>query len=154
MNRTLCATAFAISAASLVACGGGGASNPAPAATSCVIPTGAQMIYPIPGATAVPDAPQHIVIAVPAALSSSINAVIDNSTSQSDANVNGFYASLFQTIQPQQIPAPAATPSFANPIYESSAVGVTFKAATLLYVFINDESSNCLPTQFSSFTTR
>jgi hypothetical protein len=112
------------------------------------------MIYPIPGATAVPDAPQQIVIAVPAALSSSINAVIDNSTSQSDANVNGFYASLFQTIQPQQIPAPAATPSFANPIYESSAVGVTFKAATLLYVFINDESSNCLPTQFSSFTTR
>jgi len=112
------------------------------------------MIYPIPGATAVPDAPQQIVIAVPSALSTSLNAIVDNSTSQTDANVNGFYASLFQTIQPSQVPQPAATPSFANPIYESSAVGVTFKSATTLYVFLNDEASNCLPTQFSSFTTQ
>jgi hypothetical protein len=112
------------------------------------------MIYPIPGATAVPDAPQQIVIAVPSPIPASYNAILDNSTSPSDANVNGFYASLFQVIQPSQIPQPAATPSFANPVYESSAVGVTFRSATLLDVFLNDEASNCLPTQFSSFTTQ
>lgn len=112
------------------------------------------MIYPIPGATAVPDTPTQIVIALPSPIPSSYNAIIDNSASPSDANTNGYYASLFQTIQPQQIPQPAATPSFANPIYVSSAVGVTFKANTQLYVFLNDESSSCLPTQFSSFTTQ
>ncbi|HEY5257399.1 MAG TPA: hypothetical protein VIJ12_03380 [Candidatus Baltobacteraceae bacterium] len=152
--KMLFAGAMVVGILALAACGATGNNGPAPSQTSCPIPTGAQMIYPIPGATAVPDAPQQIVIAVPSALSTSLNAIVDNSTSQTDANVNGFYASLFQTIQPSQVPQPAATPSFANPIYESSAVGVTFKSATTLYVFLNDEASNCLPTQFSSFTTQ
>lgn len=155
MNSRLSAVAFCICAAALSACNAsGGGTSVGPTPVSCPIPTGAQQIYPIPGATGVPDAPAQIVIAVPSPFPASLNAVMDNSTSQADANINGYYASLFQVIQPSQIPQPAATPSFANPVYESSAVGVTFKSATQLYVYINDESSNCLPAQFSSFTTQ
>jgi hypothetical protein len=132
-----CAVAFA-------ACGGGGntISNPTPGPT-CSPGTTVQMIYPIPGATGVPDSPQQIVFAVGTALSSSWDAYI---APNSNGN-NGGYTNPVQTITAAQVPSPSATPSFANPIYQSVTLSGSLAppTATTWYVWINDLGGNCTP---------
>src|SRR5580700_4057366 len=84
----LCALTFA-------ACGGNGNTftNPTPGPT-CSPNTTVQLIYPIPGATGVPDAPQQIVFALATPLPSIWDAYIAPSSTGS----NGGYTSGLQTI--------------------------------------------------------
>ncbi|HEY8321512.1 MAG TPA: hypothetical protein VIG46_06990 [Candidatus Baltobacteraceae bacterium] len=144
-------TATAILAFGLAACsglGGGTAAPPAPG--TCALPAGvqAQMLYPKPGATAVPDATIQVVFAISSPLPTWGVAVLPPTG-------NGIYGNAFQTITAGQVPSPSATPSFANPIYVSSTFSGSLPAASQIGVFLNDLSSNCIPaTAGASFTTQ
>lgn len=114
-----------------------------------MVPAGVQtqVLYPIPGATAVPDSTVQIVFAISTPLPGWGAAW---STTNS-AN----YGLGFQTITASQVPSPSATPSFANPIYVSSTLTTSLPAASLVGVYLNDLGSNCTPvTANASFTTQ
>ncbi len=140
----------AVLALSLAACGAFKNSVPTPPNPStCVLPAGVQtqVLYPIPGATGVPDAPQQIVFAISTPLPNWGVATLIGNT--------GSYGLAFQTITAGQVPMPSATPSFANPIYVSSALTGSFPAATSVGVYLNNGASDCLPlTTGASFTTQ
>jgi hypothetical protein len=136
-------SALAICAVAFAACGGGSSNvTPTPGPT-CSPGTSVQMIYPIPGATGVPDAPQQIVFAVGTALSSNWDAYLAPSSNGS----NGGYTNSVQTITASQIPSPSAKPSFANPVYQSVTLSGSLAPPTgaTWYVWINDLSGNCTP---------
>jgi hypothetical protein len=138
----------------LAACGGGSSSNP-PTPPTCTIPgSTVQFIYPIPNSTAVPDNLQQFVFAVTTPLPANTwNAFLSSSTS-----LNNVFAQTVATaaqISPSQVPSPAATPSFANPVYESVTFVNTLPAATNISIFLNNAASNCRPTgPIGSFTTQ
>jgi hypothetical protein len=144
-------SALATCALAFAACGGnGGIVNPTPGPT-CSPNTTVQLIYPIPGATGVPDAPQQIVFAVGTALPSIWDAYLAPS---SNGN-NGGYTTGLQTITASQIPKPSATPSFANPVYQSVTLtgSLAPPSGATWYVWINDTSGNCTPNgPLGSFT--
>ncbi|MDQ2992081.1 MAG: hypothetical protein M3R30_04580 [Candidatus Eremiobacteraeota bacterium] len=121
-----------------------------PAPATCVLPSGVQtqLLYPIPGATAVPDAPQQIVFAISSPLPNWGAAVLPSASP-------GIYGAAFQTITAGQVPTPSATPSFASPIYVSSALPGSLPPNSLIAVFLNNLASNCSPvTAAASFTTQ
>jgi hypothetical protein len=148
-------SALAMCAVAFAACGGGGSSNinPTPGPT-CSPGTTVQLIYPIPGATGVPDSPQQLVFAVGTALSGvAWNAYISNASNGSGSASE--YTNPLETISASQVPSPSATPSFANPVYQSSTLGTSLPAATTFYVWINNYSGNCTPDgPLGSFTTQ
>ncbi len=145
LRNLFVASALATCAVAFAACGGGspGLTNPTPGPT-CAPGTTVQMIYPIPGATGVPDAPQQIVFAVGTALSTNWDAFINNS---STGNGNGGYTNPLQTIPVTSIPTPYATPSFANPVYQSVTLGGSLAppSGATWYVWINNTAGNCTP---------
>lgn len=115
-----------------------------------MVPAGVQtqLLYPKPGATAVPDAPQQIVFAISSPLPTWGAALLPPSGA-------GIYANAFQTITAGQVPTPSATPSFANPIYVSSSLPGSLPAASAIGVYLNDLNSSCIPvTTGASFTTQ
>ena len=136
----------------LAACGSFNGSVPTPPNPStCVLPTGVQtqLLYPIPGATGVPDAPQQVVFAISTPLPNWGAAVQPPSPNQ------GVYGFAFQTITAGQVPTPSATPSFANAIYVSSTLPGALPAASLIGVYLNNLGSDCIPvTAGASFTTQ
>ncbi len=136
-------------ASSLTACGRGVLGGlPQPTLPPpCVLPTGvqAQLIYPIPGATNVPDATQQVVFAVSSPLPT-WGAAFEF------AGLAGL-GGPFTTISVGQVPTPSATPSFANPVYVSSAIAFSLPASTAIGVDLNDLSSSCIPVVAGSFTT-
>jgi hypothetical protein len=145
----------AIAALGLAACGGGGSSSNPPTPPPCGIPGGtAQLLYPIPNATSVPANLQQIVFAVNTALPANTwNAFL--SSSQSLNNVFAQTVATAAQISPSQVPSPAATPSFANPIYESITFVNQLPAATAISIFLNNLSSSCTPTgPIGTFTTQ
>jgi hypothetical protein len=148
-------SALATCAVAFAACGGGspGITNPTPGPT-CAPGTTVQMIYPIPGATGVPDAPQQIVFAVGTALPTTWNAYLSNSSSGN--GTAGGYTNPLQTITASQVPSPSATPSFANPVYQSVTLGGSLTPPTTTwYVWINNYTGNCTPLgPLGSFTTQ
>lgn len=156
LRNLFVACALATSAVAFVACGGGGSSNinPTPGPT-CSPNTTVQMIYPIPGATGVPDAPQQIVFAVGTPLPSIWNLYISNAAN-AQGTVSGYTGAGFQTITAAQVPSPAATPSFANPVYQSVTLsGPLAPAATTWWIWVNDSAGNCTPLgPVGSFTTQ
>ncbi|HTZ55544.1 MAG TPA: hypothetical protein VMB20_10820 [Candidatus Acidoferrum sp.] len=146
LRNLFVASVLATSAVAFAACGGGGntITNPTPGPT-CAPGTTVQMIYPIPGATGVPDAPQQIVFAVGTALPNIWNAYLSNASS-GNGTVNGYTAGV-QTITAAQVPSPSATPSFANPVYQSVTLSGSLAppTGTTWYVWINDTAGNCTP---------
>jgi hypothetical protein len=133
----------------LAACNtGGGITNPGP----CGPPAGTStvLVYPAPGATAVPDNFGVIVLGSTTTLPGSYQAYVVNTTTN-----NGV---LFNTLgtAPNPLPTPNATPSFANPIYQSSGnPGVTFVAGSTINVYLNNTNSSCNPqTSLGSFTVQ
>lgn len=147
-------SALATCALAFAACGGGspGLSNPTPGPT-CSPGTTVQLIYPIPGATGVPDAPQQIAFAVGTALNSNWNVYLNNA-SNGNGTLGGQTVPL-QTITAGQVPSPSATPSFANPVYQSVTLQGSLNAATTWYVWINNTAGNCTPLgPLGSFTTQ
>jgi hypothetical protein len=144
LRNLFVASALATCAVAFAACGGGspGITNPTPGPT-CSPGTTVQMIYPIPGATGVPDAPQQIVFAVGTALSSNWDAYL---APNSNGNGGG-YTNPLQTITAGQIPSPSATPSFANPVYQSITLPSSLAppSGATWYVWINNTAGNCTP---------
>lgn len=150
MKNASIAGLFAVVAAGLAACNSGGSSVPAPRAT-CTPPPGTQsaLVYPAPGATAVPDAFGQIIIGSSAALPSTWDVAVVTPLSP-----GGLLGGTFTTATPP-LPTPNATPPFANPVYQSSSfAGGTFPGE-LVRVFLNNTAANCVPAgPIGSFTTQ
>jgi hypothetical protein len=143
LRNLFVASALATCALAFAACGGSSPySNPTPGPT-CSPNTTVQLVYPIPGATGVPDSPQQIVFALGTALPSVWGAYLAPSSNGS----NGGYTSGLQTITAAQIPSPHATPSIANPVYQSVTLAGSLAPPTgaTWYVWINDDAGNCTP---------
>jgi hypothetical protein len=137
LGLALCALAFA-------ACGTSGPTYTAPTpGPTCSPGETVVMVYPIPGATGVPDNPQQFVFVVASPLPNYWNAYV--STSSSGASGNYTLAGML-TIQPSQVPSPAASPSIANPVYQSITLASGLSpSGTTWYVWLNNQNSNCTP---------
>ena len=145
MPAALMAAGFAVAG-----CGGYGAVT-IPGSGSCLFSGLTQLIYPIPGSTNVPNAPQQIVFATSQLFPSGFDVLINNDPNANNA-VNGT-AAFFQRIQQSQVPSPSAALTISNPFYESAALTASFPHGTY-YVFLNDSRVSCTPTAAGSFTTQ
>lgn len=135
---------------SLAGCGGGNSSAPTVPVVQCVLPTGTQaaLAYPAPGATGVSDSPGQVVVAASPALPGNWQVVLGY------GNVLA-YESVLNPISQSSVPTPYATPSFANPTYESSGLSGPLPPAATITVLLNNESSNCNSyLQIGTFTTQ
>jgi hypothetical protein len=152
MNRF--ALVFLAAAATAIALAACGSNNPAPLPTpgpTCSPPAGSQnaLVYPAPGATAIPDAFGQVIIGSTVALPASWNVVVVTAISP-----NGVGGGTFQSAA-QPFPTPNATPSFANPVYQSSSFSNRTFPGEVVTVFLNDTSTNCTPLgPLGSFTTQ
>jgi hypothetical protein len=151
MTRLLFAALIALAATgSFAACNSNNNPTPPAPGPTCSPPAGTQvaLVYPAPGSTAIPDNLGQIIIGSTAALPSSWNAV----TVSPNATVGW---GTFTSVSPP-FPTPNATPSFANPVYQSSAINGTFASNETVSVYINDTASaNCTPFgPLGSFTTQ
>ena len=147
--------AFAALAAALALAACNTNSNPSLGPTpgpACVLPSGTQsvLVDPAPNATAGPDAFGQIVIGSTAALPSSWDAVVTSS-----ALLSPYYGGKVAAATPP-FPTPNATPSFANPVYQSSSFSnLGPLQGTVVKVYLNDTSSNCTPYgPIGQFTTQ
>lgn len=150
MARVSRAALIALGITALAACGGYN-SGTLLSPIQCLYNGQSQLIYPIPGATNVPDAPGQIVFAVSRLFPSTFQVLVHNdpSPSTATAGTSGF----FQQINQSQVPQPSATPAISNPLYESATVNASFPHATY-YVFLNDTLGGCTPASAGSFTTQ
>ena len=151
------AFAFLAAAAALISLAACNINNnpgpPAPGPT-CSPPAGVQsaLVYPAPGSTAIPDAFGQVIIGSTAALPSSWDVVL--TTALSPSSLGGVHGGTFQSATPP-FPTPTATPSFANPVYQSSSFSGGNFPGEVVQVFLNDTSSNCTPLgPIGSFTTQ
>jgi hypothetical protein len=148
--RRLLFGALGAGALLLAACntGGGSVTNPGP----CGPPVGSSvvLVYPAPGATAVPDNFGLVVLGSTTTLPTSYQAYVYNTTTN-----NGFLFNAV-SIPPNPLPTPNATPSFANPIYQASGnPGTTFVAGSTINVYLNNANSTCVPqNSLGSFTVQ
>lgn len=149
MTRLVPAALLA-AAMALAACSGSGGIT-IPGSGSCLFSGLTQLIYPIPGATNVPDAPQQIVFATSQLFPSGFDVLISSDSNPNNA-VNGT-AAFFQRIQVSQVPSPSASLTISNPFYESAALTASFPHGTY-YVFLNDSRVSCTPTSAGFFTTQ
>lgn len=149
MNRIVLWLGIAAAAAAITACNGNGTpSTPA----SCGSPPGVSqtvLVYPAPNSTAVPDAVGSIVVGSTASIPSSWNIVVTTALTPQGAGGGAFRGAA------PPFPTPNATPSFANPVYQSSSfAGATFPGEVVT-AFLNNLNSNCNPNiQIGSFTTQ
>ncbi|HEY5340115.1 MAG TPA: hypothetical protein VIK27_03740 [Candidatus Aquilonibacter sp.] len=150
--RLIAGAAVLACAGLLAACGGGAAFTAPTPGPTCVPGENVQMIYPIPGATGVPDAPQQFVFAVASPLPNNWNAYVTFQNSLA----NGVYTNAgMETISASQVPQPAATPSIANPVYQSITLAGSFLSGQSVYVWLNNGATNCTPLgPLGSFTTK
>jgi hypothetical protein len=147
LARSLGCVAFG-AAISLAGCNGGGSSNNPSSYPNCTAPGNFQAVYPINGATNVPDGTQVVYVASSVALGSQYQNVIQPPG-------GGAYAgNLFTQVPLSQVPTPRATPSFSNPIYYQTAVGTLSSASTWTFFLNNTNSANCVPVQYLTFTTQ
>ena len=110
-----------------------------------------QQIYPIPGATNVPDATGQIVFAVSRLFPSTFQVLVHNDPNPNTATAGT--AAFFQQINQSQVPQPSAAVTISNPLYESASLSTSFPHATY-YVFLNDTLGGCTPVNSGSFTTQ
>jgi hypothetical protein len=143
---------FVAGISALAACTSGGNASLAPVASiPCVVPSGTlvALAYPAPGATHVPDSPGQVVLALSSPLPNTWQVLLELP--------NGSLGSegLLNPIAPSAVPTPSATPTFANPTYESSGLTTGLPANTLVTVLLNDQSSSCNQyPPIGSFTTQ
>jgi hypothetical protein len=147
----VCGAALGFAAIALAACGNTTTFiRPTPGPT-CAPGEAVQMVYPIPGATGVPNNPQQFVFVVASPLPPSWNAYV---TAQDSLANGSFTFAGLQTITAAQVPQPAATPSIANPTYQSITLTRGFLPDQTIFVWLNDRASNCTPLgPLGSFTT-
>ncbi|HTV73371.1 MAG TPA: hypothetical protein VME66_06700 [Candidatus Acidoferrales bacterium] len=149
-RTSLLALGFSVAVSlSVAACGP--QSSPTPG--NCNPPNGVQtvLVYPAPGATGIPDNFGEVIFAsTGTGLSASDQAfLVDNSTSGEQE-----YAFATVTAWSSPLPSPAATPPFANAVYQSSASTVAeFPEGHNFTVVLNNANSNCFAgTSYGSFT--
>jgi hypothetical protein len=145
---------FAAAALGAVACNSSNNSPPAPPA--CAPPNGTTtvLVYPAPGSTGIPDNFGQVILGSTAAgLSNTYQAFVFDSSS----GVNGYYFATV-TPAPSPLPSPAATPTFLNPVYQSSSSTNPnlWPQGHTLSVYLNDQAnSSCTPqTSLGSFTVQ
>ena len=133
----------------LAGCGNQGVNATPP---PCVAPAGTQiqMVYPVPGATGVPDTFTQIVLATSGTVPATFDVTLVGSTLAGVA----YFGSVLPA--PTPLPSPVATPSFANPVYLTSTNGgYTFAPGTTVTAQINDLGSSCVPgTVLGTFTAQ
>jgi hypothetical protein len=123
----------------LAGCNGNNSSNPG----QCNPPGGIStvLVYPAPNATGIPDNFGVVVFGSTRPLPASFQAYVVNDTTQ-----NSVYYNPLGT-PPNPLPTPDALPAFANPAYQSSGnPGTSFVSGSTITVYLNDTSSNCVPT--------
>jgi len=134
-------------ALTLAACNSGSNSSTPSNFPSCKAPGSFVAVYPINGATNVPDGTQNVYVASSVALGSQFMNVIA-------VNGGNFPGNQFSQVPLSQIPTPRTKPSFANPIYYVTAVGSLSTATTYAMGLNNTNIQNCVPTQYMQFTTQ
>ncbi|HEV7179324.1 MAG TPA: hypothetical protein VGN11_05605 [Candidatus Baltobacteraceae bacterium] len=156
LSRTLFAAALGGVALALAACGGGGTTvmGPTPGPTCGPANIQSQLIYPKPGATAVPDSLSEIVVAVSSPLpANTFNLAL---TSQNGSNAQT--ANPLAQIQASQLPAGSAMATIPTPTYEAVNLIVTLPSATKISLALNipNDPNNCTPQTIpgASFTTK
>jgi hypothetical protein len=133
----------------LAACNSGGSTNNPSNFPKCQAPGSFVAIYPINGATNVPDGTQNVYVASSVALGSQFMNVIGL-----PGNGGLQAGNQFSEVPLSQIPTPRAKPGFSNPIYYVSAVGTLSSASTWTMYLNNTNSVNCVPLQYMQFTTQ
>ncbi len=143
MYRSFLFAASAVAAIALAGCNGGGSTyNPPPPCGS----TTSQLVYPAPGATAVPPTIGQIVVALSAPLqpAGQWNLALANVATGGGA----YTAQALQVITAAQLPPGSATTTIPNPTYESAALSAslynTFAPGTTLQVGLN-YNGDCTP---------
>jgi hypothetical protein len=149
---------FAAGAAAVIAlagCNGGGNStvpSPTPGPTCGPIVTSA-LVYPAPGATAVPDNIAQIVIAVSTPLTPNTYNLSLTALNNGGGSALTYYP--LSQIAASQLPAGSASTTIPNPTYEQVSLINSLPAATQIQTAINIPTSNCTPQTVSgTFTTK
>ncbi|HVA26951.1 MAG TPA: hypothetical protein VNF68_02160 [Candidatus Baltobacteraceae bacterium] len=156
MNSRALIILTALGTLALAACSGSGGStfvNPTPGPTCGPVGITSQLVYPAPGATAVPDATAQIVVAVSSPLpintyNLALIAVSNGSSAQT--------ANYLSQIAASQLPAGSASTTIVNPTYEAVNLIATLPAATQIQVALNIPNSTCTPLNVpgATFTTQ
>ncbi len=111
------------------------------------------MIYPIPGATGVPDSPQQFVFVVASPLPNYWNRVVNYRNSLSNGvRVHG---AGMQTITAAQVPPPPPRRRSRIPSIRASRLSRDSTPMQSVYVWVNNIATNCTPLgPLGSFTTQ
>ncbi len=127
----------------LAACnGGGGSSTPTPT-TPCVAPVTVQVLYPQPGATAVPSTLSAIYVATSGAFPSDNNNAWDTVIVGPPAYGTQF-TGQFSATTASALPAGSASPTIANPQYYATTLSSTLATGSGYSVYINNlNDANC-----------
>ncbi len=156
--RHMGALALGMALFGLAACNGGGTpSTPAPT-KPCVSPVTVQVLYPQPGATAVPATLTTIYVATSAAFPSDSNNAWDTEL-VGPPTYGVQFTAQFTATTASALPAGSATPSMANPLYYSTALSNALVTGSGFSIYINNlNDAACYAvgtgaTALSSFST-
>jgi hypothetical protein len=146
MRRFIAFSAVALAAAALAACGDAGTgSTTCPSYPTLGLP---QLLYPIPGATGVPDSPQYLVVTNVGPASGSLYLIPPNGGNNIAAQALGPV--------PSPAPSPAATAP-ANATVLAAAIP-NLNTGTYTVKFVSNGASPCVQGQQSgtigSFSTQ
>ncbi|MBV8245842.1 MAG: hypothetical protein JOZ38_07975 [Candidatus Eremiobacteraeota bacterium] len=137
--------------AAFTACSGSSTNN-STTTPACNPGTNVAMIYPIPGATGVPDALGYVVLDVSGStgLGTNWNLFLAPTNSSTVVSTSGLSVTA-----PSPAPTPSSAPGYSPGTVEFAATSA-LAPATTYQVFINDLSSTCTatPVQNATFTTQ
>lgn len=156
--RTIGVMTLAAAVLGLAACnGGGGSSTPTPT-TPCVSPVTVQVLYPKPGATAVPSTITAIYVATSGAFPSDSSNAWDT-VIVGPPSYGTQFTGQFSATTASALPAGSATATIANPQYYSTALSNTLVTGAGFSIYINNlNDANCYAvgagaSALSSFST-
>jgi hypothetical protein len=151
LRNLFAGAALGVCAAALAACNGGTTyTGPTPGPTCAPGATAYQLVYPAPGATAVPVTTQMIVIA--------LNEQLPNYTWDLSLTYSAGTALTANTLAPiaaSQLPPGSAKTTIPNPVYEEVQLVSQLPSGVQLSVGLNNLSTNCTPLKIpgATFTT-
>lgn len=143
----------------LAGCNGGGTSSTPAPTTPCVAPVTVQVLYPQPGATAVPATLTTVYVATSGAFPSDSNNAWDTEIVGPPAYGTQF-TGQFTATTASALPAGSATPTITNPQYYSTALTNTLATGSGFSLYINNlNDANCYAvgtgaSALSSFSTQ
>ena len=142
---------FGVALTAVVGFSGCGGSNSTTPNIPCTLPTGTtvSLLYPIPGATTVPDSLSSVILAVKPPLPANWQIVLGSSAAT-------YYGGSLVPGAPIPLPTPIATTPPGATVEYSTFVGTGGLTGNALYqVGLNNTNANCnsFPT-FGSFTTQ